>query len=117
MPLTAIPSLLVSATIPKAWGLHTNQRPSPNFFSTIYVCLQVNVKADTDFRLVLEGKASNGGFAIDHLVFSQGKCTSKFHAISINYVTKYLSIEGPSAPQQLHALINKPWISSKCCVL
>jgi hypothetical protein len=37
----------------------------------------VSVKADTDFRLVLEGKASNGGFAIDHLVFYQGKCTSK----------------------------------------
>jgi hypothetical protein len=37
----------------------------------------VSVNADTDFRLVLEGKASNGGFAIDHLVFYPGKCTSK----------------------------------------
>lgn len=38
---------------------------------------QVSVQADVDFRLVLEGKASNGGFAIDHLVFYQGKCSSK----------------------------------------
>ena len=40
------------------------------------------MKADTDFRLVLEGKASNGGFAIDHLVFYQGKCTSKWAFIN-----------------------------------
>ena len=31
---------------------------------------QVSVNAATDFRLVLEGKASNGGFAIDQLVLT-----------------------------------------------
>jgi hypothetical protein len=29
------------------------------------------------FRLVLEGKASNGGFAIDQLTFNPGDCTSE----------------------------------------
>ena len=43
---------------------------------------QVSIKADADFRLVLEGKASNGGFAIDHLVFSDGKCSSKLPSTS-----------------------------------
>ena len=28
------------------------------------------------FRLVLEGKASNGGFAIDQLTFNPGDCPS-----------------------------------------
>ena len=38
---------------------------------------QVEVDARTDFRLTLEGRASNGGFAIDQLVFSPGRCTSE----------------------------------------
>ncbi len=38
---------------------------------------QVSVSAASDFRLVLEGKASNGGFAIDQLVFTPGGCKSK----------------------------------------
>ena len=38
---------------------------------------QVEVDATSDFRVVLEGKASNGGFAIDQLVFTPGRCTSK----------------------------------------
>ena len=29
------------------------------------------------FRLVLEGKASNGGFAIDQLTFNPGDCPSR----------------------------------------
>ena len=29
------------------------------------------------FRLVLEGKASNGGFAIDQLTFNPGDCPSE----------------------------------------
>ena len=38
---------------------------------------QVQIGAASDFRLVLEGKATNGGFAIDQLVFTPGKCKSK----------------------------------------
>ncbi len=38
---------------------------------------QVTVDATSDFRLIMEGKASNGGFAIDQLIFSPGKCESE----------------------------------------
>ena len=38
---------------------------------------QVEVDSASDFRLVLEGKASNGGFAIDDFVFSTGRCPSE----------------------------------------
>lgn len=38
---------------------------------------QVAVNSGSDFRLILEGKASNGGFAIDQLVFTSGTCKSK----------------------------------------
>ena len=31
----------------------------------------------SDLRLVIEGKATNGGFAIDQLVFTPGRCSSK----------------------------------------
>ena len=35
---------------------------------------QVSLVTTRKFRLVLEGKASNGGFAIDQLTFSPGDC-------------------------------------------
>ena len=34
---------------------------------------QVTVNSQSDFRIVLEGKATNGGFAVDQLVFNTGK--------------------------------------------
>jgi hypothetical protein len=39
---------------------------------------QVTVDAQTDFRLMLEGQATNGGFAVDDLMFSPGSCSSEF---------------------------------------
>ncbi|XP_063218533.1 MAM and LDL-receptor class A domain-containing protein 1-like [Bacillus rossius redtenbacheri] len=36
---------------------------------------QVTVEASTDFRLLLEGQATNGGFAVDDFSFSGGSCT------------------------------------------
>ncbi|XP_069694256.1 MAM and LDL-receptor class A domain-containing protein 1-like [Periplaneta americana] len=38
---------------------------------------QVAVDAQTDFRLMLEGQATNGGFAVDDLTFSPGTCTTR----------------------------------------
>ena len=35
------------------------------------------------FRLVLEGKASNGGFAIDQLTFNPGDCPSRISVLII----------------------------------
>ena len=42
---------------------------------------QVTVDSRSDFRVVMEGKATNGGFAIDQLVFSRGKCDSKYYRV------------------------------------
>lgn len=39
---------------------------------------QVAVDSQTDFRLTLEGQATNGGFAVDDLMFSPGSCSSEF---------------------------------------
>jgi hypothetical protein len=38
---------------------------------------QVAVDAQTDFRIILEGQAMNGGFAVDDLMFSPGSCSSE----------------------------------------
>jgi hypothetical protein len=38
---------------------------------------QVPIDTQTDFRIVFEGKATNGGFAIDDIIFSTGSCTGK----------------------------------------
>lgn len=40
---------------------------------------QVTVDASTDFRIVLSGQATNGGFAVDDITFSSGSCPSKFN--------------------------------------
>ncbi|GLG93676.1 Uncharacterized protein GBIM_01019 [Gryllus bimaculatus] len=38
---------------------------------------QVTVEAATDFRVILEGQAVNGGFAVDDLTFSSGNCQTR----------------------------------------
>ena len=52
-----------------------------------WMSAQVTVNARSDFKIVMEGKATNGGYAIDQLVFSPGKCSSKllFSSIVYNY--------------------------------
>lgn len=40
---------------------------------------QVTVDASTDFRIVLSGQATNGGFAVDDITFSSGSCPSKYY--------------------------------------
>jgi len=44
----------------------------------IWFPAQVSVDAQTDFHIILEGQATNGGFAVDDLMFSPGSCSSKF---------------------------------------
>ena len=59
---------------PTIWNMSatTLNTARPDWFSG-----QVTVNAQSDFRLVLEGKATNGGFAVDQLIFYPGKCESK----------------------------------------
>jgi hypothetical protein len=42
-----------------------------------WMSAQVTVNSRSDFKIVMEGKATNGGYAIDQLVFSPGKCSRK----------------------------------------
>lgn len=42
---------------------------------------QVTVDASTDFRIILEGQATNGGFAVDDITFTPGSCTSKYYKL------------------------------------
>lgn len=44
----------------------------------IWFPAQVAVDAQTDFHVMLEGQAANGGFAVDDLMFSPGSCSSEF---------------------------------------
>ncbi|PNF30522.1 hypothetical protein B7P43_G09951 [Cryptotermes secundus] len=43
----------------------------------IWFPAQVAVDAQTDFRIMLEGQAMNGGFAVDDLMFSPGSCSTR----------------------------------------
>lgn len=38
---------------------------------------QLTLDGGTDFNVVLQGMATNGGFAIDDITFSKGTCPSK----------------------------------------
>ena len=42
-----------------------------------WMSAQVTVDSRSDFKIVMEGRATNGGYAVDQLVFSPGKCSSK----------------------------------------
>ena len=46
---------------------------------------QVTVNSQSDFRIVLEGKATNGGFAVDQLVFNKGKATLDIRLIILSF--------------------------------
>ncbi|XP_049780981.1 MAM and LDL-receptor class A domain-containing protein 1-like [Schistocerca cancellata] len=43
----------------------------------VWTPAQVTVEAASDFRIVLEGQATNGGFAVDELTFSDGSCSTR----------------------------------------
>ena len=70
---------------PTIWNMSatTLNTARPDWFSG-----QVTVNAQSDFRLILEGKATNGGFAVDQLIFYPGKCESKFQNRTQNFGAK-----------------------------
>ena len=70
---------------PTIWNMSatTLNTARPDWFSG-----QVTVNAQSDFRLILEGKATNGGFAVDQLIFYPGKCESKFQNMTQNFGAK-----------------------------
>lgn len=55
----------------------------------VWMPAQVSLDASTDFRIILEGQATNGGFAVDDITFSPGACPSKCCSIH-NMLTIYV---------------------------
>ena len=51
----------------------SKEEKSKAIFSTLILYLI----SRSDFKIVMEGRATNGGYAVDQLVFSPGKCSSK----------------------------------------
>ena len=66
---------------------------------------QVTVQNNRDFRLYLEGKASNGGFAIDQLTFYPGECPSK--SILLVYEILMNSFQTAQKAQEMYQEINE----------
>lgn len=45
----------------------------------VWMPAQVTIEARTPYRLILEGSASNGGFAVDDIKFQPLACASKIN--------------------------------------
>lgn len=49
-----------------------------NTQSPVWRPAQVSMDGSNPMRIILEGQANNGGFAIDDISFHPGECTSKY---------------------------------------
>ncbi|XP_065351077.1 MAM and LDL-receptor class A domain-containing protein 1-like [Cloeon dipterum] len=58
----------------KLWSLEARNMDTSN---PTWQPAQVAIDAGTDFRIVLEGRATNGGFAIDDISFTTGACSTR----------------------------------------
>lgn len=45
---------------------------------------QVTVESNKPFHIIMEGQATNGGFAVDDIIFTPGSCPSKCFFFKIN---------------------------------
>lgn len=49
---------------------------------------QVTVESNKPFHIIMEGQATNGGFAVDDIIFTPGSCPSNLNIIqTITYYT------------------------------
>lgn len=44
---------------------------------------QVTVESNKPFHIIMEGQATNGGFAVDDIIFTPGSCPSN---LSISFI-------------------------------
>lgn len=42
---------------------------------------QVTVESNKPFHIIMEGQATNGGFAVDDIIFTPGSCPSKWNKL------------------------------------
>jgi len=69
----SIPSILF---IIQLWSLTAKGLNNPR---PVWMAAQVTIEARTPYRLILEGSASNGGFAVDDIKFQPLACASKIN--------------------------------------
>lgn len=50
----------------------------------VWLPAQVTVESSKDFHIVMEGQATNGGFAIDDISITPGSCQSENHFSTIS---------------------------------
>lgn len=62
------------------WSLTAKGLNNPR---PVWMAAQVTIEARTPYRLILEGSASNGGFAVDDIKFQPLACTSKMNIVEI----------------------------------
>lgn len=48
---------------------------------------QVTVESNKPFHIIMEGQATNGGFAVDDIIFTPGSCPSKIYIILFKIIT------------------------------
>lgn len=58
----------------KIWSLEARNMDTTR---PMWMPAQVTVESSRDFHIVLEGQATNGGFAVDDITFTPGSCPSK----------------------------------------
>jgi len=58
------------------WSLTAKGLNNPR---PVWMAAQVTIEARTPYRLILEGSASNGGFAVDDIKFQPLACASKIN--------------------------------------
>ncbi|XP_054280218.1 MAM and LDL-receptor class A domain-containing protein 1-like [Macrosteles quadrilineatus] len=62
------------ALLDKVWSLEAKNMDTTR---PTWMPAQVTLDASTDFRIVLGGQATNGGFAVDDIGFSSGSCPTR----------------------------------------
>ncbi|XP_024085884.1 MAM and LDL-receptor class A domain-containing protein 1-like isoform X4 [Cimex lectularius] len=63
-----------SQDVEKIWSLEVKNMDTTR---PLWLPAQVTVDSSTDFHIVLEGQATNGGFAVDDISFTPGACPTR----------------------------------------
>jgi len=53
---------------------------------------QVTVESNKPFHIIMEGQATNGGFAVDDIIFTPGSCPSKIYIILFKNIIIILTL-------------------------
>lgn len=69
-------------SLSQLWSLTAKGLNNPR---PVWMSAQATIEARTPYRIILEGSASNGGFAVDDIKFQPLACASKTNEIKKSY--------------------------------